>query len=295
MKTLDEMRTYVSDQIEDDSTETLGIIDGWLNKTLKRLCDKYVWAGYSKSATITPDANGAFYVPPAFQGVVQVIPEDDTFGSFEYQSESSRRRNRLAAFYYMDGVIRATDGDTESNVSIANGATTITGTSSMFASGDVGEAVLIGNNGYEYEITAFTNANNVTIAPAFRGATDTYRVVLRPAGIRQFIVYDSADAAYTSDIILKYKVTPQPLYNDYDRPMIDADEALQYGALIEALRNEKYNLDAERLERDYNSAVADARQSETRPPRTRLPKGLRTAFPPFSFHINRDSNLSREF
>ena len=297
MKTLFEMRTYVSEQIEDDSTGTIAVIDSWINKALKNLCDKYVWGGYSKNKTITPNATtGAFYVPPSFGGVIQLVPSDDSFGQFSYLSVPARRGNRIAEPHYMEGISRAAATAVDTAGTVTNGSAAVTSTSSIFASSDVGEALLIGNSGYEYEIATYIGATSITLTSAYRGASAaaTARITLEPPGVRQFIVYDEADDVYTSSVILSYKVIPQILYNAWDRPMIDADDAIMYGALIEALRNEKYSIDAERLARDYADAVGNARQSEIRPPRKRMPKGLLTPLPAFSFHTNRDALTDRE-
>jgi hypothetical protein len=267
-------------------------IDEWINKSLKRLTDKYVWPEYTAQKTLTP-ASGVIIAPPSFQGMIDVVPTDDTFGQFSYLSAVQRRGNRMAEPYYMDSTTYATDGYAESSVSVTNGATTLTTTGSPFVASDVGKALLIGNNGYEYEITARADANNITFSPAYRGATSTYRIVLRPAGVRTFTLYDESDTLYAKMVYINYKKTPQELYNDYDRPLIDADEAIKLGALIEALRNEKYMTDAERLYRDYEGAVADARQSTVRPPRTTLPRGMLTPLPPFSFNSNRVSGTGR--
>ncbi len=296
MQTLSQIRTYISEQIEDDSTDMLATIDTWINKSLKRLTDKYLWAEYSGYKSITPTA-GVITAPPSFQGMNQIIPDDDTFGSFAYMSAPQKRGNRLAEPHYMDGDTRLVDGTVVSAITVANGDSTITATTTPFLASAVGHALLIGNDGYEYEITAFSSTNLISFAPAYRGVGGSFRIVVRPAGVRTFKLYDESDVAYASAVSIYYKKTCQPLYNDYDRPLIDADEAIKLGALMEALRNEKYSVDAERLYRDYESAVADARQSTVRPPRTRLPKGLLTPLPSFSFSSNRLSStgVSRDF
>jgi hypothetical protein len=263
-----------------------------VNKSLARLTDKYLWAEYTGTKTMTP-ASGIINAPPAFQGMVQIVPTDDTFGSFQYLSEVQRRGNRLAMPYYMDSTTRQTDTTAISSITVANGATAIVATTNPFVAADIGGALLIGNNGYEYEVLTRTDANNITFSPAFRGATGTYRIVVRPAGVRSFILYDETDTLYATTVYLSYKKKAQALYNDYDRPLIDADEAILLGALIEALRNEKYTTDAERLYRDYESAVADCRQTTVRPPRTTLPRGLLTPMPSFSFNSNRTSGTGR--
>lgn len=292
MQTLSELRGYISDMVEDDSTAMLTLIDTWINKSLKRLCDRYVWPEYSANKTLTP-ASGIIIAPPSFQGMVQLKPSDDTFSNFQFLSIPQRQSNRLASPYYMDSDSYTSDGATETLVSVTNGGTSLTTTSSPFATSDIGKALLIGNNGFEYEILTRSDANNITFSPAFRGATTTYRIVLRPAGVRTFILYDEQDVLYTGNVIINYKKTPQKLYNDYDRLLIDADEAVKLGALIEALRNEKYNTDADRLYRDYELAVADARQSTVRPPRTILPKGQLTPLPSQCFSSNRASASGR--
>jgi len=297
MQTLSEIRTYVSNVIEDDSAETLGIIDVWINKALKSLCDRFSWSGYTKTKTITPGVStGAFYAPPGFAGVIQIVPADDSFGSFQFFSASSRRRNRLYAPYYMEMATRVSDGAVDTAGTFANGSSAVTATGSIFAPSDVGESLLLGSEGYEYEIASYVSATSVTITPVYRGesATATGRITIRPAGVRQFAVYDQNDKAYTSDVILIYKTVPQKLYNDYDRPLINADEALKFGALIEALRNEKYSIDAERIKQDYVQAVENARQSEIGVPRIGLPKGLLTPMPAFSFHTNRNNSPNEE-
>ncbi len=285
MEMLEEIRDYVSGQIGDTSTDALVEIDRWINLALGKLCSKYIWSGYTRTKTITPDSDGELFVPPSFAGVIMVWPYDETFSYFDFLSGSSKRRTRLGKSYYMNGESRVVDGGSESSISMTNGDTTVTTTGSIFASTDVGKVLLIGS-GYEYEITDYTDEDNIEFSPAFRGETGTYRVVVRPASVRKLIIYDSYNTAYTSDIMLAYKIAPQKLYNDYDRPAISADEALRKGALIEALVEEKYNIDAARTKDDYKEAIMDARNSEIRPVKRSLPEGLYGGLPCFSFKSN---------
>lgn len=297
MQTLSEIRTYVSDVIEDDSTETLSVIDKWINKALKNLCDKYTWAGYTREKTITPDSTtGAFYVPAGFAGVIRIYPYDESFGSFLFMSPAARRGNRLTAPYYMETTCRLSGSSVATDATVTNNSNIVTTATNFFSSSNVGQTLLIGNSGYEYEIASYSSATSVTITPEYRGesVTGEARITINPIGQRQFIVYNTDDTPYTDNIVLIYKVFPQPLYNDYDRPLINADEAIKLGTLIECLRNEKYSVDAERIKADYLDAVNNARQSEVKPPKIRLPKGMLTPMPPFSFHTNRNNLTNRE-
>jgi len=290
MQTLAEIREYVSQVIEDNSEDTLMVIDMWINKALKSLCDKYIWSGYSRTRTITPDSNGSFYVPAAFSGVIRIYPANDSFGSFTYLSISSLRGNRIAEPYYIEGEPLTEDEKINTDATITNNSKNISTATAFFnLTDDLLKPVIINNNGYEYEISQVIDDSNAVLSLPYRGESiaGTSSIIVNPAGRRRFIVYDSDGTPYTNDIVLVYKINPQPLYNDTDRPLINADEALKFGALIESLRNEKYSVDAERIKNDYFDAVANARQSEVKAPKKRLPEGLITPLPPFSFKSNR--------
>lgn len=298
MKTYSQLITYVQNQIEDDSTYTLGFIKEWINITLDHLCENYRWPNYVKTEIITPDSNGEFYMPPAFLGILSIRPNADGSSDrwyFQYQQAETEYENRYANPYYKDIVGRVTTGATDTATAITNGATTVTTSTSIFASTDVGEALLIGDDGYEYEITAYNSATSVDISPAYRGASATVSVYLRPEGVRAIKLFNESGEPYTDDVEFTYKVRPQHLYNDYDRPLIDADEAIQKGALIEAMINEKYNIDAQRMERDFFEAVSNALKVDSHPKRVLLPKGTRTPLPAFSFGTNRSTRTIRRY
>ncbi len=291
MKTLSEMRTYIEEQIEDDSNPTL--VDLWLNRSLEALCAKHEFTGYKRFLTITPDANGQFFVPPSYIGTTLLRPEDtDTFKKFIFLSEINLYGTRVARPYYTLGNPRAAQGYTETGITITNGDSTITGTGSGFLSTDVGDVLLIGNSSYEYTVTSFTNVNNIAFLPEYRGAGGSLRVTVRPRGTKTMIVYDETDTVYTSDIVLYYKVNPQPLYNDQDKLEADIGEAVEFRALIEAYRNEKYNVDAERLRIDLQEAISNALNAEVTPPNQSLPEGLYGGGPAWSIHSNRSRNIT---
>lgn len=62
---------------------------------------------------------------------------------------------------------------TAGTVSMTNGSTTVTGTSTAFASGDVGKFIKFEGNDDWYEVTAFTSTTALTINPSFGQDTDT--------------------------------------------------------------------------------------------------------------------------
>ena len=62
---------------------------------------------------------------------------------------------------------------TAGTVSMTNGSATVAGTSTAFASGDVGKFIQFEGNDDWYEVTAFTSTTEITINPPFGQDTDT--------------------------------------------------------------------------------------------------------------------------
>ena len=290
MKTLYEMRVWLQDMVEDTSDPDL--FDSWINRALISLTDEFEFDGYTKKVTLTPDSNGEFYVPPAYNGMIRLYPESDEFSKFVYQTPASRRGNRIARPYYMSADTRAVD-QASSSVTIANGDTAIVGTGSPFSSAVVGEPVRFGTDSYEYEIATKADSNNITVTPAYRGEGGTVTMYVNPAGQRRFVVYDADDVAFTTDVTMYYKVKPQTLYNDNDRPYSALGEAIEYKSLLDSYRNERYNVDAERLRVDLQQSIARALNAEATPPRQTIPEGLFGGAPPFSIHTRRRGSIDR--
>lgn len=285
MKTLYEMRNYIQEQIEDDSNPTL--VDSWINRAIETAASRWKFAEYTITKTVTPDVNGAFYVPANFQGVELIYPTDETFSKFMHHTPQTRHGNRVCREYWMWGTKRSADGATAS-ISVTNGMYSITSTG-LFTGAVSGDIIRFGTDSTEYEVNVVGGANTASITPFYRGAATTATVYLRPEGTKQIKLYDSTDSAYTSSVVLVYNTKPRPLYNDNDRLDADIAEIVEYGTLIEAYRNEKYMVDGERLKQDYMTAAENCLNSQKAPFQQKIPEGIKGGLPAFSLHTNRSA------
>ena len=70
-------------------------------------------------------------------------------------------------------IIQTVADKTAGTVSLTSASATVTGTSTSFASGDVGKFIQFENLEDWYEVTGYTSATSITITPAYGGTTDT--------------------------------------------------------------------------------------------------------------------------
>jgi len=274
VETLKSLVDWLDDIVEDESIESAYI--RWINSAIEQVAKMYPWDTLRReySATVS---GGSLQLPPLLGSINQMWEDlDEVVPTAQFTRRDDRPRAsdmRSRQRWYRPNGSKLTAGTTYSNTSVANGSQTVTGT--VPNTGDVGKGVMFAGYPGVHEILT-ADGSTMTMYPKFPGTdSSTQSFEVDGAGYRQLMLYTEADAAFSGDIVLSYQMAHPILGHDDDVVLFDAPETLRLMALQQAHRQNKYDVDAERLRVD----IEIAKQNEIPYPEnteemTDYPRGL---------------------
>ena len=257
MTTLGQIRRRVIDWIEDD-TET-DVMNRAINDSVDLIQKTIAWAEFNKKLTVTPDDDGMFYAPPRCLEIVDVYPESNIAGGADFTFNGARRvqdyPRRAGHFFKSAGILEESDASILLSASVGNATLTeAIGTVDSITEAMVGQELLLTGLEETYRIETVTigATNSMTVYPKFRYESDSAILgETRPAGTKMFKVFDSSGNVYTDNIVINYRQLHPKLVADSDRLLIPAPNTIALEAVRFMLRQTKYDVDAQRLQLDY--------------------------------------------
>jgi len=271
-------------------------LDEWINNSIRQVETFLDFPHLHGRTDVTSDSSGVITVPSYIRTVTQIaagssVPYDYTF--YFRDEYPTGAESRFKEYFYVPYGISTTAPTSYSVDATVSSQTISKNSGSWMTSSDVGLGGFFtaeGGTGQSatlqpgpYEITAVdTGADEATIYPDYRGATDTALTFLVHNPLR-YQLYDKDDAVYASKTIhLEFQRFHPPVYSDTDIIMFDCHRVLRVIMEMEMLRNGKYDADATRLEDDLALAkieeLSPAGHRQTR----NLPQGFGGRGPMFS-------------
>jgi hypothetical protein len=256
MKTLGWLRQQVVDWIEDDSDRQ--IIYRAINNAIDIVTADTSFSALNTNVTVTPDSEGVLIVPPRCQDINEIFPSSDGRREAPFVFTGARRvqtDGRKPGYFYrsygcVETPLATLDADFTLGSSIVSQSTA---SSEDFLLAHVGEEFVIAGGDEVYRIDAFDDqglANTFTIYPDYRYSNQTdLPCYVRPASKEQICLYDSLGNPYAQEVIIEYRQRHPRLINEADILLIPAPHTVALEAVRFFLRQTKYDVDAERLER----------------------------------------------
>ena len=261
-----EIRQTVIDWIEDDSTETVAVIDRTINTQLRYLCRGDFFEGLIRSSDVTPDVTGKIVSPPISDAILGIYNQTgiDELPSIRFEPIASRdisTRPRTARHKFRPLGGTTVPVYTGLSLSGAVGATTLTdagGSQATVADMDGRELRMTGDP-TRYLITGVVAGASIDIWPSLRvDATVAVAAQVDPAGAKQYVLLDPSANPYTDTVTVDYKVMHPQLIDGDDELLIPLERTLSLMVVQQFLQQSKYDVDAQRLE----NAIFDARHIE---------------------------------
>jgi len=266
-----ELIARIQSLIDDESSETKTDIKRHLNAAYREIAALHNWRALTVQVTLDSLVLPGDLVRP-------VLVQDDTdYIYFNIKGLPNRyHSSRLYNWFLNIGI--ATPLLTGTDMAVTAGSTSVTSATGGFTTADHdGEFIRIDENAGIYEIDSVSDTNTLVLKHAYRGASDTSQYFeIRPEGTQQLILSDQdGDAISTSTAVMWYLKKPLPLYNDYDQILLPGEcEAVRIRTFQMMLESDKYDVDSQRQDDDYEVALShmkslDPRQSRPRAPRDR--------------------------
>ena len=263
METLDSIRQWSQETIEDDSINDL--LDTWANEAVRELETMYAWPILLASPTLTGSATGVLTIPSYIRTYNHVFTDPDTYpheAEYVYRANpTTDGKMRLYEKYYYDIEAGSVGTARSFNCYIAPGGTTLTqqtAESAWFAAADVGKAIHFGDGRGFYRIVS-VDTTTIVIDPDFRGVEtdDTdYGTAYVDFDEEQVQLRDEDDTAPASvDVQLAAQKYHPFLYLDGDLIQIEAPKSLKLILQRIMLRNGKYDHDARLLDVDLEDTL----------------------------------------
>lgn len=256
MNTLALIRKEVNDWIEDyDSTSEVNTA---INRAIGILSLDHPFTQLNRSVSVTPSLTGVITLPARSIDIVDIYPTPN--GDVPVHDFAGARRaqtgiRRTGYFWRAIGVNETNEFDVTCDM--VNGSNVITeaaSTTHQFSEDMINrELVLIGSD-ERYRVDSFELESEITrtltIFPEFRYESGEFSGYITPSFTDRYALYDSNGTAYTGDVTVDYRQSHPILVNDNDRIIIPAKNSIVLEAVRYLLRSAKYDVDAERLERE---------------------------------------------
>jgi hypothetical protein len=280
MDTLLSLRDWAKDILEDDSID--GVIDSWINSAIVQASKMFSWDALRREWR-GEIASGEFIQPPLAYNLNLLCPITDASGVIP-DEKFVRRHDRPVArdsmqsrhWYISSGMV--TDAMEEYEGVIVQGASTITPESpAVMGSGwpeeaDVGKLLTIAGDQTKYEITAMTD-EAITVFPDIAAeSAATAAIFVGNRGQKKYLLHTQYNELYSGSAVCSYQMEHPRLALDDQRLLIPCEQTVRLLVLQQAMRQNKYDVDAERLRYDLQSAFRlemgpEGEENEITPPR----------------------------
>lgn len=257
MKSLAWVRQQVIDWIEDDSDRA--IIDRAINTSIETVTSMCPFSQLSTQVTVTPDENGIITLPPRCQDIVDIYPSSEIQGAdFVFKGAKRVQTYGNKAGYYFRSVGVVEEPLNTLVCDFTKDSATVTQNDSSaedFSADMIGQEFIIAGGNESYRVDGFSDEgtqNTLTVYPKYRWASYAgLECYIRPEGKEQVRLYDSQGTVYQGEVIVEYRQYHPQLVQDKDILLIPAYNTVALETVRFFLRQTKYDVDADRLERQY--------------------------------------------
>jgi hypothetical protein len=266
MDTLKDIRDVIQDFIEDMSIAT--VMDNYINFALKDAESIIPFSALFGTTDMTPDSSGVLKIPPRCRKITRITSVKSDAGPADRTYHPTRQRPtadeaRKNWYWYLPYPASETDENLQV-VSITQGSASIQAAedeTTFFTADDIGSELNIEGDSEEYVITAFTegDTDTITVYPRVASATNTsVNAVIGIAGRERNQLLTNAIIPSTEEVSIEYQKRHPLLIEDEDRLLIPCPRTIAYMAIQLCQQTNKYDVDADRLERK----LLEAKNSE---------------------------------
>ena len=284
METLKSLVDWMTGMVEDDDDDSIASYKLWINDAIQTAAKGFTWDTLRREHDATV-SSGAFTAPPLFASINKLWKDE----GYVVPTTVFHRRGerpvdeglRPKGHWYLPNGVKLTAGTTYTNASVSKGSQSVTGT--VPATGDVGKLVVFDGYASPYEILT-ADGSTMTVYPPFSGTdSSTQDFVVDGPGQRQYLLYDEEDVLFSGDVTLSYQMLHPTLAHDDDLLLVAAEKTVKLLALQHAQRQNKYDVDAQRLAVDLEEAKRlEMTYPDGMEPEVILPRGLVGQSPMFS-------------
>ena len=212
-------------RLADDATKAT--IKRRCNSAYYRLCELTPWQRLRRSASITFDGVNGAILPADLIGIMAVVDSDgNELAATEENSQAEAYP--CFAWYYQQAAVEPLR--VEKGLTILKDSTTISTTTALTAAMK-GEYLRIGNEPGFYKISTET-----TLATTYRGDALTKVIyVVRPPTTRAIAMVDEEGDLYAGTYAVHYWAYPEPLYQEWQTPLLPYVRALELATLVDIL------------------------------------------------------------
>lgn len=269
---------FLQGMIDDENSDLEIQMRKWVNLSIAECSKRHRWSSLKSEVTLSPTEDGVILVPPLCDYIRRIYSDDRASLFHLRETDRSNAQARMAQLWYTGYAAPTTGEVVVATCSVSEGEQTVTSTGTEFLEAHEGSLLLFDSEEQPYEIVSFTSSSEVEIYPTYRGESNTtHSCVVNPLGQSRLALYNGLsadDAVYTDDVIVEYQMRHPLLYSDTDRLLIPCPNTVILRSLKWAMRKNKYDVDAERLDRDILQSMNLEIRNDKGPPEQILPKGL---------------------
>jgi len=265
MTEISESLEIIYDFMEDDSVESEAL--RYLGFAIKGV-EKNEWPVLRATVDIVVGSDGIMELPARCREITKITSQKTSTSPADYEfhaleDEPTSEQARQKRYWAVPWAGSDLDEDT-CLCSFTQGGNVITCVSgeTFFTETDiVGKEVVIQGSSQPMEVLSYddTDDGSVTVAPEISASTSTSTLVtLMPAGRDRIKLYTPYLVAFEGTVTVTYqKHHPEP-WGETSKLLLPCGQSVTYLALQMFQQTDKYDVDAERLERK----VLEARQAE---------------------------------
>jgi len=248
--------------IEDESIDDAFLV--FLMFSIEQAEKLVDWANLYGEKTVTVGTDGIITIPAECRKLLSIYSADDSSGTpafrFSMVDDEPTLETGGMIQYSAEPYLPVAETLATFTPTVTQGSAVLTDTADAVQAW-VGERVMIGNAPDLYEVVSVVDATSVTLSQpvpfATTSATVTYPSIVGPVGMERFILQNRQSTPWSGDVVVKYQRRHPSLVRESDRLLIPCPQTVALVALQNALRTDKYNVDADRLENSVVLARAD--------------------------------------
>ena len=216
------------------------------------LCLLTDWQLLRRSVSVACVATTGTLLPADLIGIMSVIDADgNEVDPSEQQTRKFRGREKKSWHFVQSEISPLYDGK---SLTVEQDAASIT-VSPAISSAFIGEYAHLNSEPGFYKLASVS-----TITPAYRGPRiQGGTITIRPSTCRKLAVVDEDGDDSTEIVTVHYWAFPEPLYQDWQRPMLPSSRIIELKTIINILGfHEKQERAADNYRTEFDKALADA-------------------------------------
>lgn len=230
-----------------------------------RNVENHAWPVMRAVSDVTSTSEGIIIPPARCREIIHVTSAQTTesIPSYEFlpldvvPSAEYIRQNK----YWIAPHVGLDADEATYTVDVTQGSITITQVSGkdFFTSEDVGKSITLLGSSQEYEILTYTGdtLDTITVAPDVSIATSANATAtLRYAGRPRYKLYTNYLLPFEGDVTITYQKTHPEVWGESSKLLLSCFQSVAYLAIQMFQQTNKYDVDAERLQRKLDLAMA---------------------------------------